>query len=229
MVSPRDTIVANDSVLDVFRQSRGYDYTQELVPNHETNYFDRFWDALEDFLDFNDPRMDIPNWLWWLLGAMVLGGVGYLFWKYRVGLFSPRDVDLQTEDITEDDINEVDFDRLITEAVQNGDYLMLCRLRYLQTLKAASDAQLVTWRRYKTPTQYAQDWPDEDFGKMTNHFLRIRYGHYTVTAALADEMRSLQETLQARIAAGRQQQVDRQQVSDGQPADGQQQEGGVQP
>ena len=77
---------------------------------------------------------------------------------------------------------------------------MLCRLQYLQTLKAASDASLVTWRRYKTPTQYAIEWPNEDFATMTNHFLRIRYGHYTADAALAEEMRSRQQTLQVLIA-----------------------------
>ena len=73
-------------------------------------------------------------------------------------------------------------------------------MRYLQTLKAASDASLVAWQRYKTPTQYAMEWPDEDFGIMTNHFLRIRYGHYTADAVLAQEMRSRQEAVLARIA-----------------------------
>ena len=116
-------------------------------------------------------------------------------------------------EITEDDINEVDFDQLIAEAEKNGDYLMLCRLRYLLTLKAASDASLVTWRRYKTPTQYAQEWQDNEFGIMTNHFLRIRYGHYTAGAALAQEMRSLQETVLARIniSVAQQEQVGSQQ------------------
>ena len=229
MVSPRDTIAANDSVLEAFRQSRDYDYTRELVPDHDVNYFDRFWDALEDFFDFSDPQMDIPTWLWWFLGAIVLASVGYLIWKNWAGLFGPGDVDLTEQDITENDINEVDFDQLIAEAERNGDYLMLCRLRYLQTLKAASDVSLVAWRRYKTPTQYAQEWPDGDIARMTNHFLRIRYGHYTVSAALADEMRSLQEVLQARIVAdGRQSRADNQQQADSPQADGQQ-KGGEQP
>ena len=69
------------------------------------------------------------------------------------------------------------------------------------------------WRRYKTPTQYAQEWQDNDFGIMTNHFLRIRYGHYNADAALAQEMRTRQEILQARIAdsIGQQEHADNQQ------------------
>lgn len=211
MVSPRDSIVVNDSVLDAFRQSRDYDYARELVPDHKTNYFDRFWDSLEDLWDID--AIDIPNNIWWFLGALAVIGVCLFIWKNRVGFFSPRDVGLKAQDITEDDINEVDFDQLIAEAEQSGDHLALCRLRYLQTLKAASDASLVTWRRYKTPSQYAQEWQDGDFGSMTNHFLRIRYGHYMADAALAQEMRSLQQAVQVRInnSAVRQEQTDSQQ------------------
>ena len=145
--------------------------------------------------------LDLREWSWWCLGGLVLLALCYLIYKHRVNLFGPRDKGLETQEITEDDINEVDFDQLIFEAEKNGDYLMLCRLRYLQTLKAASDASLVTWRRYKTPSQYAMEWPDADFGVLTKHFLRIRYGHYTASAALAEEMRSRQAAVQARIAS----------------------------
>ena len=206
MTSPSDTIVANNSILDAFKHSRDYDYARELVPDHQTNYFDRFWDKLEDFFDFDVAWMDIPDIIWWLLGALAVMGVCFIIWKNRVGLFGARDVNLTAQEITENDINEVDFDQLIAEAENRGDYLALCRLRYLQTLKAASDASLVSWRRYKTPTQYAQEWQDSDFGIMTNHFLRIRYGHYAADAALAQEMRSLQQAVQARIANSNNQQ-----------------------
>ncbi len=218
MTSPSDTIVANNSILDAFKHSRDYDYARELVPDHETNYFDRFWDKLEDFFDFNVAWMDIPDIIWWLLGALAVMGVCFIIWKNRVGLFGSRDVNLTAQEITENDINEVDFDQLIAEAENRGDYLALCRLRYLQTLKAASDASLVSWRRYKTPTQYAQEWQDSDFGVMTNHFLRIRYGHYTADAALAQEMRSLQQAVQARIANSN----DQQELTDSQQEGGEQ-------
>lgn len=212
MVSPRDTIAHNDSVLEVFQHSRAYDYERELAPEHADNYFGSFWDYITDLLDMPNPFNDLPDGLWWCMGALVLAGVAYLVWKHWDGLFGPRDVKLHAEEITEADINEVDLDQLIAAAEKDNDYLMLCRLRYLKVLKAASDAALVNWRRYKTPTQYAMEWLDKDFGIMTNHFLRIRYGHYTADAALATEMRSRQETLQARIAdnAGNQEPNNRQ-------------------
>lgn len=221
IITPHDTIAVNDSVLDAFRHSREFNYASELVPDHETNYFDRIWQYLRELFDINDAvansvGQDIPVWLWWCLGTLVITAMGFLIWKYRVKLFAPRDREFSPLEITEDDINEVDLDQLIAEAEKNNDYLMLCRLRYLQTLKAASDAALVTWRRDKTPTQYAMEWLDEDFGIMTNHFLRIRYGHYDADATLAEEMRSRQQALLARIAHRIM----------GQEPTGQQQEGG---
>jgi len=201
MTSPIDTIASNDSIVAAFQQSRGYDYAQELEPEQSGNYFERFLNYLQDLLNIGDLTLSsIPMWLWWSMGAVVLVALGYLFWKHRGRLFAPDDEEPKAEEITEDDINEVDFDLLIAEAQKNGDYLMLCRLRYLQTLKAASDASLVTWRRYKTPSQYAQEWQDDDFVAMTNHFLRIRYGHYAADAALAQEMHSRQDAALERIA-----------------------------
>lgn len=217
MITPRDTIAANDSVLDAFRQSGNFDYASELETSggKDVNYFDVLTQKAGELFDFDMPQLSLPEWLWWVLGALILAAVGYLFWRYRAKLFSPQDKKTEVQEITEDDINEVDFDQLIDEAQRNGDYLALCRLRYLKTLKAASDASLVTWKLYKTPTQYAMEWRDDDFKVMTNHFLRFRYGHYDADAALAEEMRSLQERLLARIGN-----------SDGQAQAGQQQEGG---
>lgn len=217
MITPRDTIAANDSVLDAFRQSENFDYASELETSggKDVNYFDVLTQKAGELFDFDMPQLSLPEWLWWVLGALILAAVGYLFWRYRAKLFSPQDKKTEVQEITEDDINEVDFDQLIDEAQRNGDYLALCRLRYLKTLKAASDASLVTWKLYKTPTQYAMEWRDDDFKVMTNHFLRFRYGHYDADAALAEEMRSLQERLLARIGN-----------SDGQAQAGQQQEGG---
>lgn len=217
MITPRDTIAANDSVLDAFRQSGDYDYVRDLetADGNDANYFDVLTQNAEELFNFDMPQLSLPEWLWWILGVVVLAAVGYLIWKYQDKLFSPQDTKPEVQEITEDDINEVDFDQLIDEAQINGDYLALCRLRYLQTLKAASDASLVTWKLYKTPTQYAMEWRDDDFKVMTNHFLRFRYGHYDADAALAEEMRSLQERLLARIGS-----------SDGQAQAGQQQEGG---
>ena len=205
MISPCDTIVANDTILDAFQRSSDFDYSRELVPQHDENYFERIWSAFKEMFDTgnsaaNNATMEIPEWIWWCVLALALLVVAYLIWKYRVKLFDPGNEEFESEEISEDDINEVDFEQLIAEAEKNNDYLALCRLRYLQTLKAASDASLVTWERYKTPSQYAMEWNDEDFAVMTNHFLRIRYGHYNADAALAEEMLSRQKAVLARMA-----------------------------
>lgn len=223
MISPGDTIVVNDSVLTAFKHSRGFDYARDLEPGSKPDYFDRLWQELVDLLDFNDSVYslnNVPDWGWWCMGALGVLAVGYLFMKNRVKLFAHSEVEFPEQEVSEENINELDLDQLIAQAEAQGDYLMQCRLRYLQALKAASDASVVTWRRYKTPTQYAMEWQDEDFAVMTHHFLRIRYGHYTATAALAQEMRSRQQAVQERLASI---------AAQPEPAAPQPQEGGGQP
>ena len=201
MITRSDTIAVNDTILEAFQRSGDYDYARGLTPPQGESYLERLWNAITEMFDINtsaNNAVEIPSWLGWCLLVLVLIGVGYLVWKFRGRFMDGPDEGVE-EDITVDDINEVDFDQLIAEAEKNRDHLTLCRLRYLQTLKAASDASLVTWQRYKTPTQYAMEWHDEDFTVTTNHFLRFRYGHYKADAALAEEMRSRQQALLARI------------------------------
>ena len=88
----------------VYNGADAYDYARELEPGNETNYFDRFWDNLEDLLDFDVTSISFPQWVWWCLGAMAVMAVGYFLWKQQATLFGPKDVGLTAEEITEEDI-----------------------------------------------------------------------------------------------------------------------------
>ncbi|MBQ5466367.1 MAG: hypothetical protein IIT60_03865, partial [Muribaculaceae bacterium] len=100
MTLPRDTIVANDSILDAFQHSRKYDYAQDLLPDNETSYFDRFRNTLEDLFDINTSVIyDIADWAWWCMGALAVMAVCFLIWRNRGRLFAPRDVSLKAQDI----------------------------------------------------------------------------------------------------------------------------------
>lgn len=123
MITPRDTIAANDSVLDAFRQSGDYDYVRDLGTSdgNDVNYFDVLTQKAGEMFDVDMSWLVLPEWFWWILGGVALAAVGYLIWKYRAKLFSPQDNKPKVQEITEDDINEVDFDQLIDEAQRNGE------------------------------------------------------------------------------------------------------------
>ena len=84
-------------------------------------------------------------------------------------------------------------------ATQQGDYRGAVRWVYLQTLRYLSDAHQIDWQLYKTPTQYEYECREESFRELTNHFLRVRYGHFEADASLLDEVCILQATLKQKI------------------------------
>ena len=94
--------------------------------------------------------------------------------------------------VEEDTIYGVDFARGIADALSRSDYREAVRLLYLQTLKQLSDEKRIDWQLYKTPTQYVYEVRMPAF-RLTNHFLRVRYGNFEATEALFHVMQSLQE------------------------------------
>ncbi len=98
----------------------------------------------------------------------------------------------QTAEKPEEDIHSPHFVSLVDVAMKKEDYCEVVRLVYLQTLKVLSDAGKIKWEPFKTYTQYVREMRNSNFTAMTNHFLRVRYGMYEVTADDAREMMHLQ-------------------------------------
>ena len=83
MLSPSDTIAVIDTILDAFQHSRDYDYARELVPQHDENYFERLWHAIEDLFNSgnsaaNNTVMEIPPWEAWRASLVKLSVTGLL-------------------------------------------------------------------------------------------------------------------------------------------------------
>lgn len=123
-----------------------------------------------------------------------------LWWLWRSGLVRSLLLKGQGAYVTleeaEANIHAVDFPAEIARALQDKDYTRAARLRYLLTLKQLADGGLIDWQPQKTPTQYARDYmpggaATAAFGRLTNHFLLIRYGGYEADEALYDSMSQL--------------------------------------
>ena len=204
MTTMNDTIVANKQVIEAFQRNSDYDYSRELVGNNSTNYFDELMRRFYDWLYQGESDVNTVlnyKWLWWVLGILFALLLVWLFWRVRFKLFVKEEKDDADFDVLLDDIHELDYDSLIADAKSQGNHLQVCRLLYLRALKNVSDAGLVQWQRYKTPSQYSREWNDGDFRVMTNHFLRVRYGKFDADQSLAQEMEHLGELVEQRAQA----------------------------
>ena len=97
----------------------------------------------------------------------------------------------------DENIHELDFDRLIEEAIARQHYRRAVRLFYLQSLKQLTDRRLIDWRINKTNQDYLEElsrsgaYPSVEpaFRRLTSLFEYICYGNFAVKPADFDEMR----------------------------------------
>jgi len=85
----------------------------------------------------------------------------------------------------EENIHEMDFEKLILDATAKNDFRIATRLIFLYSLKILSDRQLIQWNPGKTNHDYVQEIRQGDlkdgFAELSFYFGYAWYGNFTVT------------------------------------------------
>ncbi len=198
-------IMLNDSLREEFRNDYHYmrglhlpdgeAYVAEEDINDKIINLDGIIDAVVKFLGhILKFLIEIPAFVWILLGC-VLAALLFV-WMYRNGLFGSYR-QLQKQAFNEaDNIYEINFTSELEQALARGDYDEALRIRYLSTLRTLVDKGRVEWKIFKTPAQYAREVHNSSFSKLTQHFLRVRYGKYTASESLYRSADSLAQTVE---------------------------------
>jgi Domain of unknown function (DUF4129) len=94
-----------------------------------------------------------------------------------------------------ENINKIDFDALISEAVSKTDYRIAVRLYYLKTLKLLADRKLIDWNINKTNHNYIKEIKEaklkNTFEELTNLFEWIWYGELPVEAYMFKKTKNI--------------------------------------
>jgi hypothetical protein len=155
-----------------------------------------FWDLLQRWF-----WEKVRHWEWVerqpllekvLLGAVVVLGiwllVRQLFGVHLRGLFysSPQQPSAQFPKMDED-IQKVDFEQHIHDAVEQRHYRLAIRLHYLKSLKMLADQNLIDWKTDKINQDYMRELADSPlqapFVEITALFERIWYGDTALVEA----------------------------------------------
>jgi hypothetical protein len=95
---------------------------------------------------------------------------------------------------TQENIHELNFEKLITEAIAAQQYAKAIRLFYLKTLKQLTDRKLIDWRINKTNYDYVRELGTKDlapsFRNLTFLFEYIYYGDFPITQADFEQAQS---------------------------------------
>jgi len=106
-----------------------------------------------------------------------ISGLSFERSGYREKSYDPLNADFDTSQI-----EEVDFQSLISEAVERKDYRLAIRYRYLDVLKTLSALGLISHLQYKSNVEYLYELKDKDLKNGFRHlvfvFDHIWYGDY---------------------------------------------------
>ncbi|HTF16456.1 MAG TPA: DUF4129 domain-containing protein [Chryseolinea sp.] len=98
----------------------------------------------------------------------------------------------------DENIHEMDFERLIQEAVANQDYRLGVRLLFLSALKLLSDKNHIHWTQGKTNHDYLNELSADDlkkgFSELSYFFEYAWYGNFLVTDGVYDRVRQTFDT-----------------------------------
>jgi hypothetical protein len=201
MVQMTDTLVYDAARIAAYQADGRFDYNRG--PDFEdvnlmemlVRWLSRWLDV---FLDSEQSR-DVAMWILIAVFVAILSAAVYWVWRKRPSLFVRERVRPLAYGVEEENIYGIDFDRDLAAAVAAGDYRAAVRVLYLQTLRLAADRGWVDWQAFKTPTEYVCELKPAGlrgpFRRLTNHFLRVRYGNFGATGELFDAMRALQDEL----------------------------------
>ncbi|MDR0961783.1 MAG: DUF4129 domain-containing protein [Mediterranea sp.] len=201
---PGDTLVIDTALVAQWQSMPRYQYNRELF-TPEVNFWEWLMRQIDEWLYrlFNSSNIapQYAKLILITLGVLLVAAVIWMVYKKNIGLFVGNRTSRMPYRVTEDTIYGVDFPHAIADALAAHDYREAMRLLYLQTLKQLSDAQLIRWELYKTPTEYLREVPQPALEKLTYLFLRIRYGNFEATAELYHSMTELQRGLFGDLAA----------------------------
>lgn len=158
------------------------------------------WEAFKRWLNklftkyFSDklPPVFWDILIWTIVAASIILILYRLFRHEIKSVFKGKPASNQVAFIHKDEnIHEMDFNQLITNAITKKDYKNAIRLSYLRLLKNLTDEDLITWKADKTNLDYIAELKlsklQTPFKKTTVVFEHVWYGEFTINQNHFDE------------------------------------------
>ena len=161
-----------------FKENKIYDYQ-----NNKTNdsLWDIFWREINRFLNeyFTNTQIKIGSWI---IAISVVVILVLIFYYFRPSWFYVNKKNKMDFSVENEDIHRLDFETLIKNALQSGQYADAIRWNYLQLLKVLQSKELISWDAHKTVIEYVSELKrpalKSDFKEASQQFLYYRYGNF---------------------------------------------------
>lgn len=165
------------------------DLNYDIPPTVAESLWDRFLTWLLQM--FNGLSSETTDWLTILVYAVGLALlVVVIFMLLKVNAFKVLFLGhgVQSHQVLEENIHEMDFEQLVQQAIDQQDYRRGIRLLFLFALKLLSDRHLIRWNTGKTNHEYVNELDRGElksgFNDLSFYFDYAWYGNFTVSQRL---------------------------------------------
>ncbi|NOT75016.1 MAG: DUF4129 domain-containing protein [Cyclobacteriaceae bacterium] len=208
--SPDSTIIEARSFdqkkLDELKNDDDFDYRQP--PTVAESIWTRFLEWLYQMFGWIFRSAVSTSWgrvFLYLLGIGLVVLIVLLLLKVdalRI-FYSGSDKGALNYQTVEENIHEMDFDKLIQQALDKKEYRHGVRLTFLYALKLLSDKQHVDWRPGKTNHDYTQELKKTDlkigFSELSFYFDYAWYGDFNVNETMYERVKLIFDNWRKRI------------------------------
>lgn len=178
----------DQQAVDEYKANKEFDYGTQ--PKADLTLWQRFkiWlsEVLRGIFYFGTETPIGKVIVYIIIGAVLVYTIMKILKIDTSGMFlpGPKQSSLLDHGLHHENIHEMDFEALITEAIQNKDYKSAIRLNYLWALKKLSDRDLVHWVPGKTNHEYVSELTGtaarEGFNDLSYYFDYAWYGDFSV-------------------------------------------------
>lgn len=210
--APADTLAVEQRSFDEarFRELQSdseLDYT--VPPTVGQSLWQRFWQWFAEIIsDLFDGAVS-TNWgrvLVYIVGLIVIVVIVMMILKvdaFRVLFFGAGAK--QKYQVLEENIHEMDFEKLIQEAIQQNDFRRGVRLLFLYALKMLSDRHMIHWEIGKTNHDYLAELQSGEvrpgFSRLSYFFDYAWYGNFAISRQTFEQAREEFSQLKGKLGA----------------------------
>ncbi len=179
----------NQAEVDNLKSDSDFDYGESVAA---INLWERFKRWIANILNLLVRTVSNADWFNLMVYILVIVGLAYVILRLMridaLSLFYRNKKSSLPYAVLEEDIHGMDFDKLISEALEKHAYRLAIRLQFLQALKLLTDHQYVYWQPGKTNHDYLNeltaDHLRQGFTELNHYFEYAWYGNFSINEAL---------------------------------------------
>jgi hypothetical protein len=190
---------AEEGKIDDLKKDPDLDYT--ITPNVQSIWSALSWWLGSLFFSLFSEGGDGAwlRYLFWTIGVIILIYVILRLLKIdALKVFYSGKGKSITYTAIDEDIHEMDFEKLIANAIASNDYRLAIRLQFLQALKILSDKHLIHWHPGKTNHDYMLELGKSNlrdgFAELNGYFEYAWYGNFPIAPELFSKVQTIFNT-----------------------------------